>query len=204
MTDLYTLAAKHPKVKKEHAQNMIIAISESHPELKESLAQLYSFFMPSVPKKLKEINHEWVYKAISKQPGRYYLHHAYSDGENLVATNGEVLHYIPTNLPIGYYNQKGIKIEHDYTFPDWKRILSDLTEISPIEIDLEKAPIHKEEYDNKYYYECNGIYFAKEAIDNFANGDKILKGTICELINNLKKCVLKIEGEKSGLIVSKG
>lgn len=123
MTTIQTLAANAGKLSKSKVQQLLADLyAKSDDELLQNkLAGAYAHFMPALPKKAKT-SFEWVCKARSKRAARYYINNAYSDGEYLVATDGHRLHYIPTELEEGYYDQNGDKIEVDATFPIWRRI----------------------------------------------------------------------------------
>lgn len=86
-----------------------------------------------------ELKHFLITSAVAKHDTRKHLTYAYSDGENLAATNGTILVYFPTasmpdSLLAGYYepvttgtgSKKTVKLieaECDSTFPNWKSII---------------------------------------------------------------------------------
>ena len=66
----------------------------------------------------------YVYQASTlKDDERHNMYHMYSDGENLVATNGRSLHWCGTELPKGFYNQKGESVDWNYNFPNYRQVI---------------------------------------------------------------------------------
>lgn len=152
--NLHTLAYKRKeKVGKLSKQQLIRHLESMYIEATEStrplLADLYTHFLPPVPKRAKNA-FEWVAKACSKELQRPYLNHVYCDGSKIVATDGHRLHYAtaPDGIEKGFYDHTGKKIEGaDYTFPDWERVVpktdsrSDTLNIKTMENILEISPI---------------------------------------------------------------
>lgn len=65
-------------------------------------------------------------------------------GETLTATDAQSLHQIPTDLPKGFYDANGAKIEGwdvDYTFPEVKRVIPLKEECTVIEVDVKSLNI---------------------------------------------------------------
>ena len=122
------------KPKKDHLQQIVREMYENDltdAERLESLALLYTHFMPAAPAKPKTLA-QWVARAAGKKDVRYYLNYVYADhaAQRLVATDGHRLHFMP--LPAqgfdqpGFYCPKTLEYLHDeqYTnFPDIDRII---------------------------------------------------------------------------------
>lgn len=123
--NIETMAARiHGKPKKPQVQDIIKAMfaETSDIEQQKKLAAIYKHFMPAIPKQAKT-DREWVFKATGKEETRPYLHYSYCDGENLAATDGHRLHYVPAQGGKGYQDQNGAPITLDLTFPDYKRCI---------------------------------------------------------------------------------
>lgn len=125
--NIETMAARiHGKPKKPQVQDIIKAMfaQTSDVDQQKKLAAIYKYFMPAIPKEAKT-DQEWVFKATSKEATRPYLHFSYCDDENLVATDGHRLHYIPAQGDKGYQDQNGapITLALNLTFPDYKRVI---------------------------------------------------------------------------------
>ena len=111
---------------------------ESDPDIKQELASAYKHFMPKPGKNPTTIL-EWVAKALGNEEARPYLHHIYSDGNGtVVATDGQRLHLAPLDLPYGYYDHQGNRIEKtsgEDQFPDFWRVIPEAKEQAVIDYD---------------------------------------------------------------------
>ncbi len=66
---------------------------------------------------------------VSKDENRHNIKYVFSDGENIVATDGFKLIMIGKELPEGFYNVKtGLKVNSNYNFPDYKQIIPKIEE----------------------------------------------------------------------------
>lgn len=124
MKNLATLALDIKKPKKAEAQAIIEGLYNGNTLSSEDMAKLYKYFMPAKPRKPKTV-FDWVYSAVSKEKIRPYLHHVWSDGQTAVATDGHRLHKAALGLPEGFYDQQGNKLDIDFTFPNWQRVIPD-------------------------------------------------------------------------------
>lgn len=109
------------------------------------LARLYSQYIPK-PRKTARTGLEWVYKAaLNPKEQRPHLHHAYADGTWLVANDGHRMHAEKDSRPAGYYASNGERITSKdaeiWTFPDWQRVLPDLSRADSVTVNLAKCPI---------------------------------------------------------------
>lgn len=86
----------------------------------KQLAQLYSQFLPNAPAKAKTPE-QWVAKAKGVSDVRYYLNNLWSDGKQLVGTDGHRLHLCPTELPEGFYNTELEPVTVDGKYPEFER-----------------------------------------------------------------------------------
>jgi hypothetical protein len=88
------------------------------------LEQLLAYFQPPTPRKPKTF-HEWVALALpDKKEIRYYLHHMYSNGKHLIATDGHRMHVaFDVDLAEGFYTNTLEPVTVDGKFPDWERVL---------------------------------------------------------------------------------
>lgn len=173
-TQAFNSKNKFGKIKKEQAVNLLESMYESaSKEDKQVLARLYTHFIPAVPKKAKDTC-EWVAKAVSTEAARIYLHHNYSDGKNLVATNGHAMHIAPASLEEGFYDHMGNKIELDYTFPDYKRVIPSYEKSQVVELNIEDFELVKENKDWAYIFTVEDTEFKvnKKYLENAINGEK--------------------------------
>jgi hypothetical protein len=158
------------KLTKEQAQDIIEqAYNNGICPDKDTLAELYRLLQPVTPAKAKTLT-QWVYKGRSTEQARPpYLHHSYSDGENLVSTNGHIMLMIPTELEPGFYDGNGNKIKHDDTFPDYKRVVPSYVP-DCVNLNIDEIPIEKSGKNDVYVIQ--GLKFNKTYIDIILNGDK--------------------------------
>lgn len=131
------LNRKPNKTEIQHLIQTMYEETEDH-----RLAQLYKYFMPAMPKKPKNV-FQWVALAVSTDKTRPYLHKVYSDGENIVATNGHILHLAPDGRPEGFYCP--ITEEHlpDYcgAFPNkYKEVIPEKTDTYILKKELVTLP----------------------------------------------------------------
>ena len=85
---------------------------------------LVNYFSPPLAKKPKTA-FQWVALAAAKKDVREYLKYVYvTDQGEMVASDGERMHYAPTDIPGGFYCPKtGLKVNVDLKFPEnWQRI----------------------------------------------------------------------------------
>ena len=125
--DINEIASRAINVKKPNkakAFSMLKRIIEDATDSKTSynLAELYSYFLPPVPRRPKTAE-IWINKAVAKQDIRYYLNQAYSTGKLLIGTDGHRMHTMPTDLPEGFYNSDGAKTDLDAKYPDIKKVM---------------------------------------------------------------------------------
>lgn len=128
MTNIQTAAfnCDKKKLKKEQAQAILEhAYNTKSPISDNDLVSLFKLFKLASPKIAKTLE-QWVFKAVSKDQYRPYLHLSYSDGEYLVATDGRRLHMTKTGLDAGYYDMNSNPIEWDFNFPEYKRVLPNI------------------------------------------------------------------------------
>ena len=64
---------------------------------------------------------------MGKNDLRIYLNEIYSDGTNLIASNGCILIKIVHRCAAGYYDAHGVKTGTDAKYPDFNRVLNDTT-----------------------------------------------------------------------------
>lgn len=173
MQNIETMAYNSTKMKKDDVQAFIKNLYDTaSDDIKKDLAAIYKYFTPAMPKVTK-CPLMWVYKATEKSATRPYLNHSYSDGENLVATDGHRLHYIKTDLEQGYYDSKGVKIDYDGNFPEYKRVLPEPKHKQ--EIDFSKLELKANDRAKKiiqYVLPLNGKehLFDKKIVDEALNG----------------------------------
>ena len=92
------------------------------------LTDMYTHFQPPAPAKPKTVE-QWLTKALAgTNDVRYHLQHLYSDGDNLVATDGHRIHvhYVNRLLP-GYYDKQLQSIKEDAKYPNYMRALESAT-----------------------------------------------------------------------------
>lgn len=97
------------------------------------LAQLYQYFIPATPAKPKTAE-QWIAKAVPKKDIRYFLQYLYSDGSNLVGTDGHRMHYVENmDYDAGSYNIVMDKIDpmHAGKYPNWERVVPNTSKSTP-------------------------------------------------------------------------
>ena len=159
---------------KEETFKSLLKIIEKNPDIIDDnlgdFAQLYHYFTPSIPKKPKNV-FNWISLAKGKNDVRFYLNYVYCDLENIVASDGHRLHLSNNslNLDPGYYNEAMHSVEVDGKFPDYNRLIPDVsknhikTSISDLTQDLDndtKTKTHIMVFDNGEIKVClNKKYF---------------------------------------------
>ena len=127
------------KPKKDHLQQIVRDLYENDltdSERLDSLALLYTHFMPAAPAKPKTLP-QWIARAAGKKDVRYYLNYVYADhaAQRLVATDGHRLHLMP--LPgegfdkAGFYCPKTLEYLNGVefaTYPAYERIIPNRAE----------------------------------------------------------------------------
>lgn len=144
---------------------------------KLELAAIYKYFTPTQPAKSKTVE-QWVFKAVSKEESRPYLHLSYSDGSTLTATDGHRLHQTTTELPEGFYNSEGVKIENlDFNFLAVERIIKDKSFATYIEdIQISELTVKKsKKTKGLFFYTIDGVKYNKRFVDDCANGQNVVK-----------------------------
>lgn len=123
------------KINKKDAEREVLELFKAHPDAREGLSKLLSFFADKTPK-AKTIE-GWVALAAAKKDIRRYLSYVCATGTEIVATDGARLHLAPSSLPRGLYDPvsfvkvfdlyedcDGGKAEgHPGKFPDYQRII---------------------------------------------------------------------------------
>jgi hypothetical protein len=108
--------------------NQLIDAYNNHDDnaAEAALVALYSFFSESV-KKMKEYNpFQWTAMAIGQKDIRSFLNYVYSDGSNLIGTDGCRMHVVPyMDYPAGYYDSNMVKIDKTDQYPDWEKVMVD-------------------------------------------------------------------------------
>ena len=127
----------------------------------DEVAQLYAYFLPPVPKQ-PITPEEWVAKVINPKDQREHLRYLYSDGLYLIASNGHVLHRIPTKLPSGFYDQALTRIDLNITYPQYERLL--ITHGDPVNIVIDDLQI-TERMEHTCYILPNGRFLDKPQLD---------------------------------------
>jgi len=123
LIEVATAANGIKKPSKNRAFEIVLELIElSGAPTGEQLAELYSFFLPGIPKKPKTAE-QWVAKARAKNDVRAYLNYVYSDGNRLMASDGSRLHICATKLDAGFYDDALSPISLDARFPDVDRII---------------------------------------------------------------------------------
>lgn len=191
--DIYNLAARYNKPAK---QKIITTLEELYKKLPEGevtkahkeLAGMYTYFLPPAPRVCKNL-FDWVFKATGTEDARPYLHYAYSDGENLVATDGHRIHYIKTDLEVGFYDKLGHKIESDLTFPDYKRVIPAVDDSQEFTLKIKDANLIKDE-------ELSRVLWAYEF--TLPSGDiiKVRKKYFDDILNGAKELTCKCDSNR--------
>ena len=204
-TNLATLAyqIKQPKLKKAEAQALIEKYFKGaqDDQTRVELAQLYRYFTPA-PAKTAKTTTEWVHKAADPSDTRPFLNHSYSDGKRLVATDGARLHLAETDLPVGYYDNKGNLIEghaEKHTFPQYETLLpSDSEVLGRVFLSDQKLHTIKPKYGKKTVaMEIGDVFIDKRFIDELANGREAL----CFAYFEGRLAFYTLEGVLLGLIM---
>ena len=128
----------------EHIKHLVETLDEKHIT---ELAELYSFFLPPMPKKPKT-KEQWLNKAVAKFDVRYYLNNAHHDGKKLCGTDGHRLHFIKGyKAKEGFYNSEMEHLDNSTNtfgkYPDVDRVIPSYDKLENLGVlnvkDLEKA-----------------------------------------------------------------
>lgn len=171
-----------PKLKKEKAAEKIKGLYDTVPdEHKDTLTELYRFFLPAPAKKAKTLL-EWVAKARSTDSFHPHLHHIYADDGLAVATDRHRLHMAPADgLKQGhYYHPNGAEMtdtsEMIAGFPEnWRRVLPE-THGDWIEINLADCKIEQDGHTYAYV-RLHGVpgKFNYKYLTDAANGENLIQ-----------------------------
>lgn len=130
MTNIDTAAFNAAKINKEQAAYLIkqayyTATPSGGQKLSQNeLAALYKFFLPTVKNTKAKNAVEWVNLAVSRDKSRPHLTLSYSgNGSELAGTCGHRLHLAECNLQAGFYNSRGDKIDVDYNYMDYRKVI---------------------------------------------------------------------------------
>ena len=131
LDELATLANNIEPVNRSRAHDIIcdLATGKVHENDQAVLfAGLYAYFMPNTPKKPKT-SEQWVNLAMAVNDVRYYLNQAYvAENGDYVCTDGHRCHILSgVDKSSGFYDKALNKVELDGKFPDYERIIPDVT-----------------------------------------------------------------------------
>ena len=160
-----TQASKHSKrTNKAEAFNVLLDLIEQEKIDDINASILYSFFTPALPAKPKS-REQWVQKAVGNKDTREYLNFVYSDGNNICATNGHLLHTSQTSLSEGFYDKNMVKVKSSYTYPDFNSLIDgmkggDIVSLTGATI------VHHAKQDNYVIPYTSGEYgYSKQYVD---------------------------------------
>lgn len=114
--------------------------------------QIQSLLLYFAPPKSAKTAISWLAGFVAKKDDREYFRYLYSDGVRLMASNGHILGWCPTELPVGYYCPKtGLPVAgmDGIRFPDVGRVIPEISRQGP-EIRLDTLPREKHE-DSKVF-----------------------------------------------------
>lgn len=191
ITEIATLASKSKKPNKQAAFDKLIELCETYDISATDAAPLYSYFMPPIPATPKTPE-QWVAKARGKKDVRFYLNFMYSDGNNLIATDGHRLHMIPTNLEQGYYDDQINKLDDQGRFPDVSVFFVDgkdrIINIKRMEVSLYKGL--------EVYLFPEDLKVNKRYVDEM-RGDAT--HFLCKIIND--RVIAELPGNRSAVVM---
>jgi len=124
INDIATLATKVRKPTERKAFRVIREMIENDSDeinIEESLALLYSYFLPPLAK--PKTPEQWLMLAMGKTDIRFYLNYCYSDGKNFIASDGHRAHLMKTDKPKGFYNSAGDLVEVGHKYPSIYNII---------------------------------------------------------------------------------
>lgn len=97
-------------------------------EINEIKSALAFFIKENQKKAFKKIAKDDPFKLASNFMGikdiRYYLNYIYSNGQNLIASNGHILISIDHKVNEGFYTKEGILTEFDAKYPDFNKVFN--------------------------------------------------------------------------------
>jgi hypothetical protein len=115
--------------------------------------QIQALLLYFAPPKSAKTAMSWLAGFVAKKDTREYLRYLYSDGARIVATNGHILAWFPSDLPAGYYCPKtGAPVAgmDGIRFPDINRVIPEISRQGAAAIRLDTLPREKHE-DSKVF-----------------------------------------------------
>jgi hypothetical protein len=150
ITTVASMARNNKAMKKDEGVANVIALTEainsSDPIAAEkALSNLYSFFSGATKKMAKYTPEKWVAIAMANKDIRQFSNYVYSDGSNLIATDGYRMHVVPcTNYPKGYYDRNMISVSMDDVYPNWGSVIMNTIKEGVVfyeHVELAKTPV---------------------------------------------------------------
>lgn len=162
-----TMAARmNKKPKSEHVFDIVKSMIGDGVVDGKDAATLYAYFIPASTKgKTVKTPEQWVGLAKGVRDVRAGLNLLYSDGENLVATDGHRLHMMPTTLRPGYYDAAMQSVECDYIYPDYKGVIPDACKMTEYSADISELKIDAESKNLVWYMLPCGAQVQKRYLD---------------------------------------
>lgn len=172
-----TMAARMgKKPKSEHVFDIVKSMIGDGAIQGKDAATLYAYFIPASTKgKTVKTPEQWVMLAMGVNDVRNYLNFAYSDGENLVATDGHRLHMMPTKLPTGFYDRNMAMVTVNGNFPNYQRIIPDATRMTEYSADIKELKIDAESKRLVWYMLPCGAQVQKKYLDDAIQKDEQFK-----------------------------
>ena len=120
---VYAMVENEKKPTKAEAEDIVIRLAQTaSDDTAKDIARLWRFFQTKPKAKAKKNAQSWVEQAVSTDQTRFTLQASYSDGENIVATDGRRLHFMTTDLEKGYY-MDGQPVDDRGNYPNYKQVL---------------------------------------------------------------------------------
>ena len=145
------MALKYGKVSATDVFALLQNLAIAHPDSVEEYAKIYAHFIKKIKSSGSKDPFDWCRLAVSREKTRPNIMHVYVDGGQMVATDGRRVHVAPTNLPDGFYDAAGNRIEDAAylgTFPaQWRQIIEVPADSESITLDLDAASL---EIDGKH------------------------------------------------------
>lgn len=140
---MITIKAGTKAANKKEAYELVQRLAKHETLLEHEIHGLLLYFAP--PAKPAKSQFNWIASFVGVKDCREGLNYVYSDGLRIMATNGHILAWCPSELPKGYYCPKtGNVVEGvDYAYPDIDRVIPSIPDNAET-VALDKLPVQQE------------------------------------------------------------
>ena len=149
---VYAMVENEKKPTKAEAEDIVIRLAQTaRDDTAKDIARLWRFFRTKPKAKAKKNVQSWVEQAVSTDDNRRTLQAAYSDGENIVATDGRRLHFMATDLEKGYYMDSQT-VDDRGNYPNYKQVLphKDVYEYDKVRMSKSELATQSHSYNTRF------------------------------------------------------